>query len=159
MMTILDWSQGITRWVANNDAIEAFANFFGVVAGLVIVYQVAKWVVTLSREVYRSSVRTTLRRRHFATYRKALVAAGDHVMFTSSALLILSEILAWLGASLLMPPPLGPICGGVAVFDSIRLALFSGRVRRVRRWLRRGLRWQAKNGIISQEERHQALRT
>ena len=126
--------------LAKNETVQAFANLFGIIAGLVLLWTVGRFAWRFTRDVYRTSVRTALRRRLFKAYREAVLSATDIHLLVGFSTRRIARIGVWLSISSLAIWPVSIPFAAIATLECADAVVAAQRLIAVRRHLRRGLR-------------------
>ena len=142
---------------AKNETIQAFANLFGILGGLLLLWTVARWTYRFCADAYETSVKRAIRRNHFRSYRQAVLSATDQYLFIGHMTRRASLVAFWLGVSNSIPWPLSMPFGIAATTEAIAIYVAAQKVIRVRMQLRGGLRHMRKTGKIDERRERNVL--
>lgn len=102
-MGSLGWITAGREWLAKDDTVQATANFFGLLAGVLLVIAAIRYAVRFVTEAYRTSIRTSIRRAWYRRHRRAVEASRDPVVLGVECAKRLLSILAWIAIASSIP--------------------------------------------------------
>lgn len=130
------WNEGL-KIFAENDAIQAAANFFGLIAGVLIIISGLKHFFNAARSVYRTSIRTTIVEAQLRSIRKALYSGRDIHRYVSELSRHAAQAAIYFTILSILPfGPFGAIPFAILVVWHLFQALvLARRVESIRSWL------------------------
>ena len=135
-MEALLLSEGV-RIFAENSVIQALANFFGLLAGGLIIFSILRASLKAGISVYHTSIRTTIVEAKLLDIRKALYAGRDMHLYISE--LARHGVKAAIFLTILVILPFGiegAIPFSILVFWNLwRALILARRVERIREWM------------------------